>query len=255
MRKMEKGEDMNILIAEDNPIAQMLHCDLMNEWGHNFDMASNGLEAVDCVRKNKGKYDLCLMDIEMPKMNGIEATKIIRRITNYFPIMALTANDDYKKACYEAGMDDFAQKPCLPSELFAKINKLSVKLYQFISKPNGFDLTEVMPMDRQHAEELRELAKKGLCKMRLMGSGAHDVTFTVHKHVPYSISHDFIEEELEITTFIDRNDKCPAECYMYKSSCLIPVVLLDDEQYIEKCQHEDKKMEHREALVEKKSKS
>ncbi len=104
-------------------------------------------------------------------------------------------------------------------------------------------------MNKEHAEELRELAKQGLCKMRLMGSGAHDVTFVVHKNVPYSISHDFIGEELEVTTFIDRNDKCPTKCFMYKSSCLIPVVLLDNEEYSEQCQQEDAKMESRAVLV------
>ncbi len=113
---------MNILIAEDNPTIQALHRHLMNNWGYSFDIASNGLEAVRLARKNK--YDLCLMDIEMPEMNGIEATKIIRKITAYFPIMALTANDAYKKLCYEAGMDDFAVKPCLPDELFNRINKI-----------------------------------------------------------------------------------------------------------------------------------
>ena len=177
---------MNILIAEDNQILQMLHRELMSNWGYDFDIASDGTEAVALAQKHNGKYDLCLMDIEMPKMNGIEATKIIRKITNYFPIMALTSNDAYKKACYEVGMDDFAIKPCLPDDLFAKISKLSIKVYKFITKPNGFGLTEVMPVDKKHAEELRELAKQGLCKMRLMGSGAHDVTFTVHKHVPRS---------------------------------------------------------------------
>ncbi len=115
---------MNILIAEDNPIIQMFYSELMSDWGYDFDMASNGIEAVEFVQKNNGKYDFCLMDVEMPKMNGIEATKIIRKTANYFPIMASTANNDYKKACFEAGMDDFALKPCLPDDLFTKINEL-----------------------------------------------------------------------------------------------------------------------------------
>ena len=105
----------------------MINRELMNEWGYHFDMASNGKEAIELVQKNNGKYDLCLMDIDMPTMNGIEATKIIRKISKYFPIMALTANASYKKACFEAGMDSFVEKPCLPDDLFRKINELSVK--------------------------------------------------------------------------------------------------------------------------------
>lgn len=103
----------------------MIFSELMNDWGYDFDMASNGIEAVEFAQKNNGKYDVCLMDVEMPKMNGIEATKIIRKTTHYFPIIAYTANNDYKKACLEAGMDDFALKPYLPNDLFAKINELS----------------------------------------------------------------------------------------------------------------------------------
>jgi len=116
---------VNILIAEDNPIIRMLLSELMSNWGYDFDMASNGIEVVEFAQKNNGKYDFCLMDVEMPKMSGIEATKIIRKTTNYFPIMAHTANNDYKKACFEAGMDDFALKPYLPDDLFSKINELS----------------------------------------------------------------------------------------------------------------------------------
>ncbi len=116
---------MRILIVEDDPMIQALNAELMGIWGYEFDMASNGEEAVEYAKKNNGKYDLCLMDVEMPKMNGIEATKIIRQETRYFPIMALTANHTYKKACYMAGMDDFSEKPCTPDNLFTKIARLT----------------------------------------------------------------------------------------------------------------------------------
>ncbi|TAN68544.1 MAG: response regulator [Methylobacter sp.] len=121
---MQKGKQVNVLIVEDNLFIQMLYSELMSNWGYDFDMASNGIEAVEFAQKNNGKYDFCLMDVEMPKMNGIEATKIIRKTTTYFPIMAYTANKEYKKACFEAGMDDFALKPYLPDDLLSKINEL-----------------------------------------------------------------------------------------------------------------------------------
>jgi len=240
---------MNVLIAEDNPAIQALHERVMNVWNYSFDMASNGVEAVEYALCNKGKYDFCLMDIEMPEMNGIDAIKIIREKVDYFPIVAFSANYAYKRQCLEIGADSFFEKPCAPSVLLEKIKQLVVKSLRLTFEHNGFVINEEMPVDQKHAKELRELAKRGLCKMRLRGSGAHDVTFTVHKHVPFNISHDFIEDESEITTFIDRDDEHPAECYLYKSSCLIPVVLLDDEQYADKCQQEDEKMKHRKALV------
>lgn len=122
---------MNILIAEDEPILQSLHNEFMHNWGYSFDVASNGLEAVELAQKNEGKYDLCLMDIEMPEMNGIEATKIIRNTVKYFPIMAYSSNTNYKIACYEAGMDIFVNKSCSHNDLFVKINDLLVNLHRW----------------------------------------------------------------------------------------------------------------------------
>lgn len=97
---------MNILIAEDNLLLHKLHGEFMNNWGYHFDIASNGLEAVKLAQENEGKYDLCLMNVEMPKMDGIEATKIIRRTVKFFPIIAYSSNGNYRKACYEAGMNN-----------------------------------------------------------------------------------------------------------------------------------------------------
>lgn len=127
---------MNILIAEDEPLLQTLHGEFMTNWGYNFDIASNGQEAVALAQKNEGRYDLCLMDVEMPTMNGIEATKIIRRTVKYLPIMAYSSDTNYKNACYEAGMDDFVCKSCPHDDLFIKINELLVKL-NFGNDSNG----------------------------------------------------------------------------------------------------------------------
>jgi len=234
---------MNILIVEDCSIIQMINEELMKDWGYHFDMASNGLEAVELAQKNNGKYDLCLMDINMPKMNGIEATKIIRKITNYFPILALTANDDYKKACFEAGMDGFAVKPCLPDDLFAKINELSVKLYQLITKPNGFGVKEVMPMDKQHAEELRELASKNLRKMVLFDNPSR--ALVVHKNIMNKISHDFNVKGQLLTTFINRDDDKPALCHLFKeSNNLLPQTLLTEDEYATLLADEDSDLDN-----------
>ncbi|MCG8633141.1 MAG: response regulator [Desulfobacterales bacterium] len=69
---------MKILIAEDDSMLRTMAGTLMNHWGFDFDMASNGREAVEKARLRNGKYDLCLMDIDMPVLNGLEATKIMR---------------------------------------------------------------------------------------------------------------------------------------------------------------------------------
>ncbi len=244
---------MRILIAEDDTALQFMAIKLMKHWDFEFDMASNGQAAVDQAKINEGKYDLCLMDIDMPIMNGLEATKIIRRNLKYFPIMALTGNLRAKEEYLEVGMDDFLEKPYSIDNLYQKINELTVKFYKF--KFNGKDIfiQKEMPVDSEHNKELRELAQRGLCKMSLKGVGAHDVTFIVHKNVPFNISYDFIEEEAEVSTFLDRRKDRPAECYLYKSNCLVPAVYITDEEYEEKRQKEDKKFESRTELVTKKN--
>ena len=68
-----------------------------------------------------GAYDLCLMDIDMPIMDGLQATKIIRNELKYFPIMALTGNLGAKKRYLETGMDDFLEKPYSIDNLHGKI--------------------------------------------------------------------------------------------------------------------------------------
>lgn len=242
---------MNILIAEDNLVIQMLDTKLMENWGYSYDLASNGLEAVEYAKKNNGKYDICLMDIDMPKMNGIEATKIIRKMTSYFPILGITADNDHKKACFEAGMDDFAEKPCKPNELFAKIKKLSVKAYEFISDQSGIDIKEVMPVDKKHAEELRELADQGLCKMNIRGIGEHDLTVIVHKNVPYKISNDFVGNGEDVSVFLDRAPDKPAECHLYKSSYPMPAVYLKEDVFAEKLAAEDELLKDCTSMVVK----
>ena len=73
---------MNILVAEDDPVIHNLHQRQLTRWGYNVDLAVNGREAVECVRKSRERggvnYDLCLMDVNMPVMNGIEAIQAIR---------------------------------------------------------------------------------------------------------------------------------------------------------------------------------
>ena len=66
---------MNILIAEDNTDIQALTGSYLDMWGFEYDMASDGQEAVKLAKANEGKYDICLMDIDMPKMNGLAEIK------------------------------------------------------------------------------------------------------------------------------------------------------------------------------------
>jgi PAS domain S-box-containing protein len=112
-----------LLLVEDEPINQEVALMMLEEVGCNVDIASNGLEAVDMVARND--YRLILMDMQMPVMGGIEATKRIRLQyqVDELPILAMTANafNEDRAACMNAGMNDFIPKPVDPDHLYKKI--------------------------------------------------------------------------------------------------------------------------------------
>jgi CheY-like chemotaxis protein len=116
---------MNLLIAEDHPAIQLFNSRLMQAWGFECDLVYDGAEAVSLARKNEGRYHLCIMDVEMPRMNGIEAIKAIRRDVRYLPILAITSDREYKEPCLAAGADEFIVKPCTPDEFLAKIRQFA----------------------------------------------------------------------------------------------------------------------------------
>jgi signal transduction histidine kinase/CheY-like chemotaxis protein len=111
---------LRILIAEDNPVNQRVALLLLERLGYRADVVGNGAEAIEAVRARP--YDIVLMDVRMPEVDGIEAT---RRIRAELPkelqprIVALTANamNEDRQVCEEAGMDDFLSKPVTPKEL------------------------------------------------------------------------------------------------------------------------------------------
>jgi CheY-like chemotaxis protein len=115
------AKGLSILVAEDNQINALLIRSLLGRLGHHAVITTNGTEALESWLSAKSAgtpYDLVLMDIQMPQLNGIETTKRIRALEagepgNRTPILALTANTlvEDRYACFEAGMDGFLIKP------------------------------------------------------------------------------------------------------------------------------------------------
>jgi two-component system, sensor histidine kinase and response regulator len=112
-----------ILLAEDNPINQEVATELLKEAGLSVDLAEDGQQAIDLARCND--YDLILMDVQMPHVDGIEATKTIRRLPAHtaIPIVAMTANafNEDRDICLGAGMNDHLAKPVAPEKLYATL--------------------------------------------------------------------------------------------------------------------------------------
>jgi PAS domain S-box-containing protein len=118
-------KNIEVLVAEDITLNQLLMQALMDEFGFKYDIADNGKIAVDLLTKKH--YDIILMDLQMPEMNGFEATSHIRKILkSKIPIIALTADVttvDLKK-CMEVGMNDYISKPFDEKKLYNKMAKL-----------------------------------------------------------------------------------------------------------------------------------
>jgi PAS domain S-box-containing protein len=121
-----EGHPLRILVVEDNPVNRQLALLLLEKMGYHADVAVNGVEAVEAVERDG--YDVVLMDVQMPEMDGLEATRTIhRRLAARRPhIIAATANamQDERERCLAAGMDDYLSKPIRMEELAAALGRV-----------------------------------------------------------------------------------------------------------------------------------
>ncbi len=100
---------MNILIVDDDAIMLKMASLMIKKLGHQSGLATNGIEAIEALERSP--YDIIFMDIQMPEMNGLMATKIIRQRWNNNHKIIVSALDFYQDACFAAGADDFLPKP------------------------------------------------------------------------------------------------------------------------------------------------
>ena len=122
---------LRILVAEDNPVNQTLIMMVMKKLGIVPDLAPNGVKVLEALVTTP--YDIILMDVQMPEMDGLEATQIIRQQSAHQPvIIAVTANamQDDKDACTKAGMDDYISKPIELDKLMTVLEKWAVAIKQ-----------------------------------------------------------------------------------------------------------------------------
>lgn len=119
---------LRILVVEDDPTNRILATNILKRHGYTIDIAKDGLEAIE--KYSQDTFDLILMDVQMPNMDGLEATAAIRKLEEAIgrrtPILALTAHamEGDRERCIAAGMDDYMSKPIHAKDLLSKINTL-----------------------------------------------------------------------------------------------------------------------------------
>jgi two-component system, sensor histidine kinase and response regulator len=165
----DRKSKINILVAEDNIPNQKLFALMLDKIGYKADIVNNGREAVESFHRNK--YDLILMDVHMPEMDGFEATRLIREneknISSHTPIIAMTADAMYgdKEKCIKAGMDDYISKPVYPEKIIEAIEKVVFNKEKHMGKSANYNksvfdidtLMERLGIDEKLVEEILDV--------------------------------------------------------------------------------------------------
>ncbi len=234
---------MKILIAEDNPDIRVLHQKRMNKWGYYVDLASNGKEAVEYVQqtgeKNIAHYDLCLMDINMPIMNGIEAIQIIRENTPYLPVIAYSANLDNKVPSLKAGADEFLLKPHPAKALKEKLEECAVKQIVLYLNNEDLSMSKVGPTDREELIELRMLDKKGIAKFTMI---AAPLRFLAHKNIQHKLLLELNDDNFQYTELLDRTQQEHSIIKIHAAKIYLKKQSLTSEQFRKMIIEEDEQM-------------
>ncbi len=146
--KLAEKIPLKILIAEDNIINQKIALRILQKMGYNADVTANGLEVIDALKRQH--YDMIFMDVQMPEMDGLEATKNIKKIwprADSRPrIIAMTANamEGDREICIEAGMDDYISKPIAVEEVQEAIRLWGEKTDKTVPKEKRPSSSEIM---------------------------------------------------------------------------------------------------------------
>jgi PAS domain S-box-containing protein len=164
----ESKRRLNILLAEDNAVNQKLATKMLERMGHTVTVACNGREALEIL--NRANFDLILMDVQMPEMDGLDATRTLRELEKpkgaHVPVIALTAHamERDKERCLEAGMDAYISKPITAQDLYETIEHImqsrerEVQPIRIVASPTlVLNKAEVLERAGGDAELLQEI--------------------------------------------------------------------------------------------------
>ncbi|MFC6670830.1 ATP-binding protein [Marinobacterium aestuariivivens] len=164
------GAPLRVLVVEDNSVNQQVALGILNYLGHEADLAGDGLEALEMLERQR--YDLVLMDVQMPNMDGLEATRAIRRLPaplGHIAIVGMTANamNEDRQACIDAGMDDYLCKPVTRQRLQELLSQWQPALPDARPQQTGSDAADAVGtelMDRHVLADLREMIGEEGCR-------------------------------------------------------------------------------------------
>jgi signal transduction histidine kinase/CheY-like chemotaxis protein len=197
-----KNNSCKILVAEDNAMNQQLIQHLLKTWGFEFDLVYNGLQAVEALKKQN--YDIVLMDIQMPEMDGHTATKIIRNeLKSTVPVIAMTAHAmaGEREKCINSGMNDYISKPLHEETLYEFILKYSKSINNKDNESNdqrSTPSTQGKLIDLQYIDSfsggnpelktqmIREFVKRVPDNIHMLEKAIEEKNYTTI----YRISHD-----------------------------------------------------------------
>ncbi len=218
----QKRESLRILLAEDNPINRKLAVTLLQKAGFHVETVENGVEAVKALQT--GTYSLVLMDVQMPEMDGLEATQNIRSWEGrkkHTPIIAMTAHamKGDRERCLSAGMDDYVTKPLQPQELFDTIDRWA----QYPSLP-----MDDMSMDSFVLAE--DNAKPDKIQLPVQDDWSQMVSFSLEgtalEIAPGEVSDlEFDREELQADHAEKGNDSAVLEQVLSEKTAITPIDL------------------------------
>jgi CheY-like chemotaxis protein/HPt (histidine-containing phosphotransfer) domain-containing protein len=154
---------LRVLLAEDNAVNQRLGTRVLEMRGHRVTVAGDGREALKAL--DREKFDLILMDVQMPNMSGLEATVAIRQVEKmtggHVPIIAMTAHAmaDDRQRCLESGMDDYVSKPLEQKSLFEAIDRVTAHVSQSASGAPS-DVGEVLELPRENVFDFEQAMER-----------------------------------------------------------------------------------------------
>ncbi len=204
-RQLDRIPHLNILLAEDSLANQKLAVGVLEKWGHSVQVANNGREAVAAVSSQN--FDVVLMDVQMPDMDGLQATEAIREAEQntgkHTTIVAMTAHamKGDKERCLEAGMDSYISKPVRApllhqtlKEISERRNSSEQKTIAPAEKASSMKSSEVQPESRLNWSEAMESVGQDQELLREVMEALLEETREMAERLPHSIAEHKGEE-------------------------------------------------------------